>query len=298
MPLIIPKYDKIKLSIIPNQKGLVMPSQTPRKPIGWGPIIGLIVVFAIFSEDLIPLLLFLGAGYGVYYSVTRKSALENKNTALRLQDLKETISQCDRQIKLLESYLDDKNFTQYSILAKQILPNLATIKSETDALKSKIDLNIYKRIMKRAGNEEDKINIQLRALNISTDTSSTSEQEVDILTRAPEIVTTYQNIQRDHMEILEKLKNAENASELKALHDINMQRFKDILDGYLKIKETPKNYYNADERLAQAKTALEKFDKNLDETLRQLNESQLSDFEISLRMMEEKTQSHSSDTYS
>lgn len=274
-----------------------MPYRPPRKPLSLGKIIGFFIVLAIFSEYIAPLLLLAGTGYGVYYLSTRKSALEKKNTALRLQDLKDLISQCDRQIKLLESYLDAKNFTQYSILARQILPQLKTIQNEANALKPKMDLDIYKRIMKRAGNETDNITTQLKALNISSNTAPASHKEESILTRAPEIATTYQNIQRDHMEILEKLKRAENASELKAIHEINMKRFGDILDGYLKIKESPKNYYNAEERLAQAKAALEKFDTDLDETLRQLNESQLSDFEISLRMMEEKTQSHSSDIY-
>ena len=37
--------------------------------------------------------------------------------------------------------------------------------------------------------------------------------------------------------------------------------------------------------MAQAKTAMEKFDLALDETLRKLNESDLKDFDISLRMM-------------
>ena len=69
------------------------------------------------------------------------------------------------------------------------------------------------------------------------------------------------------------------------MHDINMKRFRDILEGYLKIKQAPKDYYKADERLEQAQKALEQFDLDLDETLRRLNESQLQDFEISLRMM-------------
>lgn len=266
-----------------------MSQRYSKKPFSFGKIIGILFVIALFSEYLIPLLLFLGAGYGVYYLTTHKSALEKKNTALRLQDLKELISQCDRQIKLLESYLDDKNVTQYSILARQVLPQLSTIKNEADALKNNMDRDIYKRVMKRANNEENNIKTQLQALNISATSSPLSDQEKDILTRAPEIAGTYQNIQRDHMEILEKLQSAENAAELRALHDINMKRFEDILDGYLKIRENPKNYYNSNQRLEQAKSALEKFDKDLDETLRELNESQLSDFEISLRMMEQKT---------
>lgn len=59
----------------------------------------------------------------------------------------------------------------------------------------------------------------------------------------------------------------------------------DILEGYLKIKQAPKNFYNAEERLEKARLAIEKFDKELDETLRQLNERDLKDFDISLRIM-------------
>ena len=87
---------------------------------------------------------------------------------------------------------------------------------------------------------------------------------------------------------MEKIKKADNKEELTALHETNMQRFDDILTGYLKIKESPKDYYNAEERLAEAKAALEQFDLELDETLRQLNESGLKDFDVSLRMMRDK----------
>ena len=90
---------------------------------------------------------------------------------------------------------------------------------------------------------------------------------------------------KDHLTILKKIENADNKEELTALHEADMDRFRDILDGYLKIKKAPKNYYNADERLAKAKAAMEKFDLALDETLRKLNESDLKDFDISLRMM-------------
>ena len=77
----------------------------------------------------------------------------------------------------------------------------------------------------------------------------------------------------------------DNKEELTALHEADMERFRDILEGYLKIKKSPKDYYNAEERLSQAKTAMEKIDLALDETLRKLNESDLKDFDISLRMM-------------
>ena len=112
-----------------------------------------------------------------------------------------------------------------------------------------------------------------------------SSEEEWVLQIAPEIIQSYRNIQKDHQLILQIIKEAQNQSELEVLHGINMKRFRDILEGYLKIKQSPKDYYNADARLEQAQKALEQFDLDLDETLRRLNESQLQDFEISLRMM-------------
>lgn len=106
-----------------------------------------------------------------------------------------------------------------------------------------------------------------------------------MLKLAPELAHLYNNIQQDHLTILKKIEKADNREELTALHEADMERFHDILDGYLKIKRAPKNYYNAEERLAKAKAAMEKFDLALDETLRKLNESDLKDFDISLRMM-------------
>ncbi|RXS49507.1 hypothetical protein ER615_07370, partial [Streptococcus pyogenes] len=108
--------------------------------------------------------------------------------------------------------------------------------------------------------------------------------------KAPELKPYYDNIQTDHQAILAKIQGADNQEELLALHEANMRRFEDILTGYLKIKEEPKNYYNAAARLEQAKQAIQQFDEDLDETLRRLNESDLKDFDISLRIMQGATQ--------
>ena len=124
-------------------------------------------------------------------------------------------------------------------------------------------------------------------MDITPNSAPASDEEKGILKRAPELTTVYNNIQRDHAIILEKIQDADNKEELTALHEANMNRFKDILAGYLKIKESPKDYYNSEERLIQAKAALEKFDLDLDETLRQLNEGDLKDFDVSLRMMQD-----------
>ncbi|HFI0120422.1 TPA: hypothetical protein ACGPB3_001201 [Streptococcus suis] len=117
----------------------------------------------------------------------------------------------------------------------------------------------------------------------------TWDEQKRISELAPEILETYCNIQRDNQVILEKLENAtDKRQELTAIHEANMNRFRDILQGYLKIKESPKDFFNAEERLAQAKLALETFDRDLDDTIKQFNEADMQDFEVSLRMMKKK----------
>ncbi|MEQ9764522.1 hypothetical protein [Streptococcus jiangjianxini] len=225
---------------------------------------------------------------GTYYVANRPTALQRRNTTLRLQDLKDTIQQADRQVKLLDNYLADQDYTQYSIVARQLLPKLDQITAESEVLKNDMDLKIYRRVTKKANDVKADVNLQLERLHIATDLEPASEEETKLLKRAPELTTIYHNIQRDHRTIMEKIKEADNQAELTALHENNMRRFDDILTGYLKIKESPKDYYNAEERLAEAKEALHQFDLELDETLRQLNESGLKDFDVSLRMMRDR----------
>lgn len=225
---------------------------------------------------------------GISYSTTRQSVIQKRNTSLRLQELKDNIQQADRQVKLLDNYLADQDYTQYSIVARQLLPKLDHIMSESSELKDNMDLKIYRRVTKKATDVKTDVSLQLERLHIATDMEPASEEETRILKRAPELTALYHNIQRDHRAILAKIKKADNKEELTALHETNMKRFEDIVTGYLKIKEAPKNYYKAEKRLAEAKQALEQFDLELDETLRQLNESGLKDFDVSLRMMRDK----------
>ena len=196
----------------------------------------------------------------------------------------------------MDAYLDDKDYTQYSVVARQLLPKIQDIQSEAGALKDKMDLNIYKRVTRKAIQVEEDIKLQLEKLDIIPSTAPASDEEKDILKRAPELNQVYTNIQRDHAAIIDKIEGMDNKAELTALHQANMHRFEDILAGYLKIKESPKDFYNAEERLSQAKAALEKFDLDLDETLRQLNESDLKDFDVSLRMMNAKHKDYAQDT--
>lgn len=271
-----------------------------RKKPSWGRFWGILFLLVVLTNGLggseMAALLFLtgvggGCLYGGYRLTTRQSRLEKHNTALRLQDLKESIGRVDRQVKLLDTYLAEKAYTQYGVLARQVLPQIASITEEAQNLKKYMDLAIYKRINKKAESLTVDIVQQLKLLDLPSEMAPEPEtdEEARIAKIAPEILTSYQNIQRDHKTILEKIKTTDNQAELLALHETNMKRFEDILSGYLKIKEMPKNFHNADERLELAKLALEKFDLELDQTLRELNESDLADFEVSLRMMTKQT---------
>ena len=84
---------------------------------------------------------------------------------------------------------------------------------------------------------------------------------------APELVATVHNIQIDHEAILQKSLNlkANNREELTAIHQSQMEHYEDILEGYPQNQSSPKDFYNAEERLAKAKAAIEQFDLDLDE---------------------------------
>lgn len=250
------------------------------------PVLSLIIGLI---QLLLPFAAMAGIGYLGYKLATRKTHLIRVNTAQRLQDLREAIHHADSQVKQLEHYLADKEYGQYTVLARQVLPQVQHIQSEATALRDDMDASIYKRVSKKAQEVIQDIELQLDRLDIAPEMGPVSQDEKNLLENAPELLTVYRNIQRDHGVILDKIEQMDNKAELLAIHDNDMNRFKDILEGYLKIKASPKDFYNAQERLTQAKAALEKFDLSLDETLRKLNEQDLKDFDISMRMMEDAT---------
>ncbi len=107
---------------------------------------------------------------------------------------------------------------------------------------------------------------------------------------APEILEIYSKIQKNKEQISEKLEATTlgNKAELLAIHEGNMRNFEDVLAGYLKIKEDPNQYYNAKERLSKAEQTLHKVSESLTETLRQINENDMMNFEISLRLLQKE----------
>lgn len=261
-----------------------------------------VIILLVIITNLIPLLVMIGVGAGAYYLITEKSRKQKKLYQTQILQLDTSLKKSEQELQGLGQLLDRQEYLQFEKVAKRLLQGLTSLSYTAHSLQPHMEVGHFTAISQRINNQKVAIQQQLQQLHISPDSQPATSEEEMILRMAPEIIQTHRNIQTDHQLILKKITEADNAAELKALHETNMKRFKDILDGYLRIKASPKDYYNADERLHQAKIALEQFDLDLDETLRQLNESELKDFEISLRMMNtQKTENHpfstSSDVY-
>lgn len=255
----------------------------------------LFLVFLIFN--LLPVILIGGAAVGTYYLITQKSRRQKRLAHEQLALLKTNLKQSEKEMFQLGQLLDQQKYQTFETGAQKLLKKLNSYSYLVYSIQKYIPIQDFTRVSQTINQQTTALQTELKKRNLPLDsqnqqsnpqaqqTRPTSSEEERILQIAPEIIQPYRNIQKDHQLILQKIKEAQNQSELEVLHGINMKRFRDILEGYLKIKQAPKDYYNADVRLEQAQKALEQFDLDLDETLRRLNESQLQDFEISLRMM-------------
>lgn len=190
----------------------------------------------------------------------------------------------------MEGYQEDGDQESYQNLALEILPQLTYIKNAANDLRGEIPASVYQRIQTKIRTVTDEIDEQLRKIEREKKRKEAQPKKTSLEELAPELVATVRNIQIDHEAILQKISQSEsnNKEELTAIHQSQMEHYEDILEGYLKIKASPKDFYNAEERLAKAKAAIEQFDLDLDEALRQLNEADLRDFDISLRILDKE----------
>ena len=257
------------------------------------------VLFLVFLiSNLLPVILIGGVGVGTYFLLTRKSRRQKRLAHEQLALLKTNLKQSEKEMFQLGQLLDQHKYQKFESGAQQLLKKLNSYSYLIYSIQKYIPIQDFTKVSQTINQQTAAIQTELKKRerplkpqNQKSDPHTApqgkpaSSEEEWVLQIAPEIIQSYRNIQKDHQLILQKIKEAQNQSELEVLHGINMKRFRDILEGYLKIKQSPKDYYNADARLEQAQKALEQFDLDLDETLRRLNESQLQDFEISLRMM-------------
>ena len=244
------------------------------------------------ASYLIPIAILGAIGYGIYrHQSQKKVRIEAKQASIgRIEDLKSEIGHADRRIKELEAYQEDGDQESYQNLALEILPQLTYIKNAANDLRGEIPASVYQRIQTKIRTVTDEIDEQLRKIEREKKRKEAQPKKTSIEELAPELVATVRNIQIDHEAILQKISQSEsnNKEELTAIHQSQMEHYEDILEGYLKIKASPKDFYNAEERLAKAKAAIEQFDLDLDEALRQLNEADLRDFDISLRILDKE----------
>ena len=246
------------------------------------------------ASYLIPIAILGAIGYGIYrHQSQKKVRIEAKQASIgRIEDLKSEIGHADRRIKELEGYQEDGDQESYQNLALEILPQLTYIKNAANDLRGEIPTSIYQRIQTKIRTVTDEIDEQLQKIEREKKRKEAQPKKTSLEDLAPELVATVRNIQIDHEAILQKISQSEsnNKEELTAIHQSQMEHYEDILEGYLKIKASPKDFYNAEERLAKAKAAIEQFDLDLDEALRQLNEADLRDFDISLRILDKEKQ--------
>ncbi|WMB28748.1 hypothetical protein N1496_04665 [Streptococcus didelphis] len=228
-------------------------------------------------------------------SEKRQLELYSQERAKRIQNLKDTVHLADKQSQLLSKYLLEQDIQNFQLLAQQLLPKIQFIKEESYQLKPYIPQDVYKRINQKADNVRVDTVLQLEQAQIDSKMSQELVLDKLVSQDAPEVTKIYKSVLKDSEAIIEKIKLADNSAELAAIHESSMQHFYDILNGYLKIKASPKDYYNAQERLDQALEALKEFDLDLDETLRKLNESDLKDFDISLRIIQKQSQNPDTD---
>lgn len=246
------------------------------------------------ASYLIPIAILGAIGYGIYrHQSQKKVRIEAKQASIgRIEDLKSEIGHADRRIKELEGYQEDGDQESYQNLALEILPQLTYIKNAANDLRGEIPTSVYQRIQTKIRTVTDEIDEQLQKIERKKKRKEAQPKKTSLEELAPELVATVRNIQIDHEAILQKISQSEsnNKEELTAIHQSQMEHYEDILEGYLKIKASPKDFYNAEERLAKAKAAIEQFDLDLDEALRQLNEADLRDFDISLRILDKEKQ--------
>ncbi|MBF8970252.1 MULTISPECIES: hypothetical protein [unclassified Streptococcus] len=220
----------------------------------------------------------------------------SSNKKLRIEYLRQDIQKVDLDLKQLDFFRDKGDIQAYQELAGPTLERLETIQAEAIDLRKKLGLKRYNTISKTATKNQQKVNYQLQEYKQLDYQEQLRLKEAyvepidDNQWEGPipeEIRETYLNIQKDHQEIIRKIENSTggNQQELMAVHQSQMKNFQEILNGYLKIYQDPKDYYQAQQRLKKAQVAMEQFDLLLDETLKQLNETDMRDFEISLRIL-------------
>lgn len=204
-----------------------------------------------------------------------------------IAELKAEIKELDQAIKTLNHYRDQHDLSHYKNLAEQILLRLRAARTALTEYRDQLDDPTYDRLIKRIDRESQIINRQLHDYGLEEAQADQLDLLAEVHELAPELLTTVSAVQKDSQTILRLIRSSKsgNQAELLELHETNIRRFSNILDGYLKIKASPNYYYDADQRLETARATMAAFENNLKEQVRQLNENDMHEFEVNLRLL-------------
>lgn len=241
---------------------------------------------AWINEFVLALMAFISllwAGYALTNRQTRGSHRlwgQRPQALPDLTQLKATIRDLDKEVHQLKLLKTD----QFQAQAQQTLQKLAQLEQDLQLRARQLDRTTYQRLIKRIASEHQAIQDRLRGLDRDPNDPYLT---LKINELAPELVDLVRTVQLDVVTIERRIKTstAGNQAELLTLHKTNHQRFQAILTGYLNIKASPSHYYDADQRLETAQAAMTRFAQTLKEQIRQLNEEDMHEFEVNLRLL-------------
>lgn len=248
------------------------------------PLSGL--VGQLFSA-LVPFTSLLWVGYAVTSRLSsRQARLTGKQpkALTNVAQLKMAVKDLDQQISQLQDLSQTADPGHYHHQAKLVLDQLRQLEENLNQQRQALDRTTYQRLVKRIATERQSIQDQLKRL-AQPDADPHLILKVEEL--APELLEVVRSVQLDVMTIERLIADSQsgNQAELLTLHKTNHQRFQTVLKGYLTIKANPNHYYDAQDRLATAQATLTRFADTLKEQVRQLNENDMHEFEVNLRLL-------------
>lgn len=111
---------------------------------------------------------------------------------------------------------------------------------------------------------------------------------------APELYQAYKDISDNHQTLMNL---SANNLEKQTQHEIKMNRVDDVVNGYIMINDNSNHVSNADDKLTRAIEAIEQlviaYDNEVDKVTIEVNDQDLNDFEISLRLLEQDNNNQS-----
>lgn len=231
-------------------------------------------------------------GYAVTSHLPNKSQARLTGSQAKklglVKDLKARVKDLSQALEQLTADKGQLAWDSYKTQAKQLLNHLEALKQDLITHQKSLEPATFHRLLARIQVEKTTLAQSLQQEQGAATSHVSTEQ---VAQEAPELLEAVTAISQDSQTIMDRLltSDSSNKAELRQLHETNMTRFKAILDGYLAIKRSPNHYYDAKGRLATAQTTIEGFALALKDQLKQLNENDMHEFEVNLRLLNTKT---------